>query len=101
MNIKFHLGDDILLKYAAGTLDEASGLLVATHLALCPHCRARNRAADALGGALLDSLEAAPLPDSAMDAVLARLRDEPQTESAPLCVIPYVNCRLPITSAGG
>ena len=83
MNIKFHLGDDILLKYAAGTLDEASGLLVATHLALCPHCRTRNRAADALGGALLDSLEAAPLPDSAMDAVLARLRDEPQTESAP------------------
>lgn len=83
MNIKFHLGDDILLKYAAGTLDEASGLLVATHLALCPHCRARNRAADALGGVLLDSLEAAPLPDSAMDAVLARLRDEPQTESAP------------------
>ena len=78
MNIKFHLGDDILLKYAAGTLDEASGLLVATHLALCPHCRARNSAADALGGVLLDSLEAAPLPASAMDAVLARLRDEPE-----------------------
>ena len=83
MNIRFHLGDDILLKYAAGTLDEASGLLVATHLALCPHCRARNRAADALGGVLLDSLEAAPMPASAMDAVLARLRDEPPPESAP------------------
>ena len=84
MNIKFHLGDDILLKYAAGTLDEASGLLVATHLALCPHCRARNRAADALGGVLLDSLEAAPISASTMDAVLARLRDEPQLpEAAP------------------
>lgn len=85
MNIKFHLGDDILLKYAAGTLDEASSLLVATHLALCPHCRARNCAADALGGVLLDSLEAAPMSASTMDAVLARLREEPQASefSAP------------------
>lgn len=83
MKISFHLGDDILLKYAAGTLDEASSLLVATHLALCPHCRARNGAADALGGVLLDSLEAAPISNSTMDAVLARLRNEPQaSESA-------------------
>jgi putative transcriptional regulator len=83
MNIKFHLGDDILLKYAAGTLDEASSLLVATHLALCPHCRARNGVADALGGVLLDSLEAAPISASTMDAVLARLRDEPQAPESP------------------
>lgn len=83
MKINFHLGDDILLKYAAGTLDEASSLLVATHLALCPHCRTRNGAADALGGVLLNSLEAAPISDSTMDAVLARLRNEPQaSESA-------------------
>jgi len=88
MNIKFHLGDDILLKYAAGTLDEGSSLLVATHLALCPHCRARNGAADALGGVLLDSLEAAPISTSTMDAVLARLRDEPQVpeSSAPAAI---------------
>lgn len=41
MTVRHHIGDDLLLSYAAGTLDEASSLLVATHLALCPHCRAQ------------------------------------------------------------
>lgn len=95
MNIKFHLGDDILLKYAAGTLDEASGLLVATHLALCPHCRARNGAADALGGVLLDSLEAAPISASTMDAVLARLRDEPQAPASSAAAAGSINPVIP------
>ena len=76
MTIRFHISDDIMLKYSAGTLDEASGLLVATHLALCPHCRLRNGSADALGGFLLDSLEIAPVSQSMMDAVLARVRNE-------------------------
>ena len=48
MTIKFHVSNDILLSYSSGTLDEASSLLVATHLALCPHCRARNAMADSL-----------------------------------------------------
>jgi putative transcriptional regulator len=83
MTIRFHISDDLLLKYSAGTLDEASGLLVATHLALCPHCRIRNGWADALGGFLLESLEATPVSASMMDAVLARVLNEaPSLESA-------------------
>lgn len=76
MTIQFHISDDLLLKYSAGTLDEASSLLVATHLALCPHCRTRNGSADALGGFLLDALEAEPVAPSMMDAVLNRIRNE-------------------------
>jgi putative transcriptional regulator len=95
MNIKFHLGDDIVLKYAAGTLDEASSLLVATHLALCPHCRARSRAADALGGVLLDGLEAAPISASTMDAVLARLRDEPRAPASSAAATGSINPVIP------
>ena len=76
MTIRFHVSEDILLKYSAGTLDEASSLLVATHLALCPHCRLRNGSADALGGFLLDSLEAAPVSPSMMEAVLSRVQNE-------------------------
>jgi putative transcriptional regulator len=95
MNIKFHLGDDILLKYAAGTLDEASSLLVATHLALCPHCRVRSGAADALGGVLLDSLEEAPISASTMDAVLARLRDEPQAPAPSASATGLINPVIP------
>ncbi|ABD05198.1 anti-sigm factor, ChrR [Rhodopseudomonas palustris HaA2] len=83
MTVRHHIGDDLLLSYAAGTLDEASSLLVATHLALCPACRARAAAADDLGGALLDALPAAELSPGLHDAVLARLRAEPLAAPAP------------------
>jgi putative transcriptional regulator len=76
VTIRFHISNDILLSYSAGTLDEASGLLVATHLALCPHCRARNIAADSLGGHLLDSIEPVPVSSTMRDAVLSRVRNE-------------------------
>jgi putative transcriptional regulator len=87
VTIKFHISNDILLSYSAGTLDEASSLLVATHLALCPHCRARNSSADALGGYLLDSLESTPVSPTMIDAVLSQVRKEvtsPKPE-APSC----------------
>jgi putative transcriptional regulator len=77
MTIRFHVSNDILVSYSAGTLDEASSLLVATHLALCPICRARNRSADSLGGYLLDSLEEAPVSSTMKDAILTRVRSEP------------------------
>lgn len=48
MTIRFHISDDLLLSYASGNMDEASSLLVASHLALCPHCRIRKRGADFL-----------------------------------------------------
>jgi putative transcriptional regulator len=76
VTIKFHISNDILLSYSAGTLDEASSLLVATHLALCPHCRDRNSSADSLGGYLLDSLESTPVSPTMMDAVLSQVRNE-------------------------
>lgn len=82
MTIKFHISNDILLSYSAGTLDEASSLLVATHLALCPHCRARNSSADALGGYLLDCLEATPVSPTMMASVLSQVRSD-TTSSEP------------------
>lgn len=38
--IEHHLDDDMLLHYSAGTLAEGWSVAVATHLALCPSCRA-------------------------------------------------------------
>ena len=75
MTIKFHVSNDILVSYSAGTLDEASSLLVATHLALCPHCRARSRSADSLGGYLLESLEEAPVSSTMKDAILSQSQE--------------------------
>lgn len=82
MKIKFHLSDDLLLRYSAGNLDEASSLLVASHLALCPHCRVRNASADTLGGYMLEALPEAPVSPVMMASVLARVRREAQTAAA-------------------
>jgi len=69
---RFHPTEEMLLDYAAGSLSEAIGLLVATHLALCPTCRERVRELEALGGLLLDSMPAVPVRTTA-DDILARL----------------------------
>ena len=48
-----HPAEEILLGYAAGSLNEAAALIVATHLTYCPRCRAQgmSRVAEAVGGA--------------------------------------------------
>lgn len=73
----FHPDPEVLLAYAAGALDEAGSVLVATHLALCPLCRAEVGRLEALGGALTDRLDPSPMADGALAAAMARLDDEP------------------------
>jgi len=73
MTVRHHISDEILVSYAAGSLAEGWSLLVATHLALCPHCRTRSRSADAVGGWLLESLEETPVSSGALQSVLARI----------------------------
>jgi len=81
MSIHHHLGEDMLLAYAAGSLGEAQSVLVATHLALCPHCRALVRDAEALGGHLLESIEPDASDGGALDEVMRRIELEPQEAS--------------------
>jgi len=69
-------GETLLFDYAAGSLPGPVALAVATHLSLRPELRASYEALNAVGGALLTSLEAEPLTEDALDAVLDRL-DEP------------------------
>lgn len=54
MSIEHHPSDDLLLAYGAGSLDEATSLLVATHLALCPDCRFGLDLAEAIGGEMMN-----------------------------------------------
>ncbi|NQW11156.1 MAG: cupin domain-containing protein [Alphaproteobacteria bacterium] len=79
---RFHAQDEHLMDYAAGSLAEPIAVLVATHLALCPACRARVEAFEAVGGALLEKLGTEAIDRSLRDSVLAKL-DETDSECAP------------------
>ncbi len=76
-----HAGDDLLIAYATGTLDEPVALVVATHLALCPLCRNEVVRLEELGGVLFDEQPDEALNESSFDALMARL-DAPPTETA-------------------
>ena len=71
----FHPEEELLLAYAAGSLREPMSLLVATHLALCPQCRAEVERLEAIGGTLIDDLEPAAIDERSLGNLLARLQD--------------------------
>ncbi len=85
MTIRHHLSDSLLMGYAAGTLPEAFGLVVATHVSLCDECRARLAAYDTLGGALIEAEGEVAMGADALDTAMARIEAMPQaTQRAPL-----------------
>jgi putative transcriptional regulator len=73
VKITHHLDDATILAYAAGTLGEAHGFAVATHLAYCNACRAAVRQAESYGGELLLAEPLSAVTDSCRSATLASL----------------------------
>jgi putative transcriptional regulator len=73
MIIKHHPSDETLARFASGALDEARSLVVATHLSLCPACRAAAQTFEAVGGSMLDALKPEPMSPNALTRTLARL----------------------------
>ena len=68
-----HPSEELLLAYAAGAADEATGLILATHLSYCAACRRRSREMEAMGGSLLQELSPVPMSSGALDAALRKL----------------------------
>lgn len=83
MTIRHHIGDDLLLSYAAGNLAEGWSLAIATHLALCPSCRERLAVAEAAGGELLESIAPEPAGGESWAAVKSRLGTAPAPTRGP------------------
>jgi putative transcriptional regulator len=73
MTIKHHPGDATLAAYASGTLDQARGLVVATHVSLCAQCRAAVKKFESVGGAVLEESEPAALSPEALQRAMAAL----------------------------
>ncbi len=79
--IRHHPTETTLLSYASGSLPEALGLVLATHLTRCKACRDTLATLEAIGGALLEDLPPAPL---SLDAyVIDRLLDRAEGEPVP------------------
>jgi len=68
-----HIDGDMLLNYATGALGQAASIVVATHLSVCPSCRAAVNAAEVVGGALLEDMDPEPLSQSGVSDAFARL----------------------------
>jgi putative transcriptional regulator len=83
VTIRHHIGDDLLLSYAAGSLAEGWSLAVATHLSLCAECRKRLALAEAAGGELLSSIEPNAPEAGSWAAVRSRLGQTPPVAVKP------------------
>ena len=81
MTPRHHPDDALLLAHAAGGLDGAMSLILATHLTFCRRCRQLVRRQEQLGGALLEDLPPVAMEEAALDRILARL-DEAVAPSA-------------------
>jgi len=82
MSVRHHIKEDLLLAYAAGHLSEGWSLAVATHLAMCPECRAQLAVAEAAGAALIDELAPVEGPQDSWEQLMAKLGQEPEPERA-------------------
>jgi putative transcriptional regulator len=97
MTVKHHISDDLVLAYATGELDEATSLLVATHMALCPECRRALELAEAIGGTLIEAEAEAEVADDALEAIFDRIEStqKPATPSPPPARVPRGSYVLP------
>lgn len=73
MTVNHPINDELLMGYAAGLLPQAYDLMVATAVSLDDDARARLSSYEAMGGALMDDIEVAPLRNDSFDAVMQRI----------------------------
>ncbi|MBM3521432.1 MAG: anti-sigma factor [Alphaproteobacteria bacterium] len=88
------IADEFLLDYASGAASAPVGLLVATHLALSPEARRSFRRIEAVGGAMLESLEPVAPDSDTLARLFARIDAGEGVEAQPRTTLRAVD-RLP------
>ena len=71
--IAHHPDDALLMAYASGTADEATALIIATHLHYCAICRVKSAQLETIGGSLLEEIAPQAMAAGALEATLAKL----------------------------
>jgi putative transcriptional regulator len=82
MSPRHHPPAELLIDYAAGSMERGRALVVDAHLGACPACRRSVDIAEAVGGALLDALPAADMEADALAKAMARI-ERPERASSP------------------
>jgi putative transcriptional regulator len=82
MTPKHHPSNEALTDFAAGTLDHARALVVASHMHFCPQCRSAVQDFQAVAGVLLEEIPPATMASDALERAMARLDD--RAPAAPL-----------------
>lgn len=82
--IRHHPKTETLAEFAAGRVDEARSVVIATHLTQCTDCATAVRDFEALGGACLENQTPVAMNDASMASFWARAGDqEIRTDVAP------------------
>ncbi|MEM9579758.1 MAG: ChrR family anti-sigma-E factor [Pseudomonadota bacterium] len=71
--IEHHLTPELLMAYSAGTLPEAFGLVVATHVSMCDSCRAELDSFDAVGGCMMEEAGFVEMSKDSLAATIAMI----------------------------
>jgi len=74
---RLHPELDLITEYVAGTLPLAQTACVFAHLEYCDRCRRLAAELNGVGAALFETLDPVPVGDAQLNAVLARLDEEP------------------------
>ncbi|MDX1733883.1 MAG: ChrR family anti-sigma-E factor [Halioglobus sp.] len=74
---KFHPDFDLLTEYAAGSLPLAQSAVISVHVDQCAHCRRLTSQLTDVGANLMEALQPVAVGDDLLNAVLARLDEEP------------------------
>src|SRR5579859_3277593 len=94
MTIAHHPPETMLAGFAAGTLDHGQHIAIATHLVVCPKCRAFQQVVEEVGGAMVESLPPAPMSRGAFAKIAARL-GEPARPAAAAVARTNVETNMP------
>lgn len=102
-SVRHHPKTETLADYAAGRLDEARAVVIATHAAQCAQCSCAIADFEALGGDFLDAVDPVPMADDALEKILARagtganivLPEAPVGDGAPMAALEK---RLPLSA---
>ncbi len=71
-NPQHHPRHETLADFAAGRLDEARAVVIATHAAMCKRCAQEIDALEVMGGVILRDAEPAPMSADALEKTLAQ-----------------------------